>query len=63
MKNERCCGTCRFHRNARIANDEKAWLCSNVDSDCCGAVTGYEDGCFDWREKNEHDYTFRATGK
>lgn len=48
MENERCCGTCRFHRNARITKDEKAWLCSNVDSDCCGAVTSYEDGCFDW---------------
>ena len=51
MENERCCGTCTYHRNGQINENEREWMCGNVDSDNCGAVTRYEDSCFDWEER------------
>ena len=44
MENDRCCGTCEFHRYY-----DGEWICCNVDSDNNGLETAYDDrGCYDW---------------
>ena len=52
MVEGRCCGTCRFHRYDKDAQD---WMCTNLDSESFADYTGYEDGvfCQDWKAREQ----------
>lgn len=45
--NEKC-GNCIWHENFEGTMD---WICTNEDSDCCGAVTSYNDHCTDYEPR------------
>lgn len=44
---EKCCGTCRFHRYSQEMQD---WWCANHDAEDYTDFTGYRDGkdCENW---------------
>ena len=50
MENEKCCGTCQYHRT----DADGEWICTNVDSDNNGIPTAYDDtGCFDYEKREK----------
>ena len=48
MDEERCCGTCRYHRHEDV---DDGWVCVNADSDFCTEWTDYEDCCDEWETR------------
>lgn len=48
MKEDKCCGTCKYHRFNK--NDDE-WVCLCPDSYYFGDYTEYDDKCEDWEGK------------
>lgn len=47
--NNKCCGTCKFHRT----DDNGEWVCVNDLSEYYALETDYSDMCVDWTGKDE----------
>lgn len=43
---EEICGKCVHHRKQ---NEE--WVCTNIESECYGCWTEYEDGCDEFEDR------------
>lgn len=50
MKENKCCGTCKWHK---CEGDTGIWKCTNVDSDADECFTRYGDTCIDWEGKDD----------
>lgn len=50
-EDNKCCGTCFFHKLENAKLDE--WSCDNHDGEYFGDYTEYNDKCPDWRDKGD----------
>lgn len=52
MTNEKCCGTCKYHRHEDI---DDGWVCVNDRSEYCADWTEYSDSCEAWEERERNE--------
>lgn len=45
MSNDKCCGTCKYHRYDDIGDD---WVCVNDQSEYYADWIEYDDSCDEW---------------
>lgn len=50
-KEEKCCGTCTWHKPSWKTGHLQGYHCTNEESEGYGLQTDYEDECMDWEEK------------
>ena len=55
MKEEKCCGTCRYHSPCDLKRGQRKpdWMCVGMDSEYFGEYTAYDDSCEEWEGRNE----------
>lgn len=49
MDKEKCCGTCKYHRQDDTFKED--WVCVNADSEYRADFTDYEHVCDEWEER------------
>ena len=49
MREEQCCGTCKFH----MKENEEDYICTNGDSEYVADWTEYNHTCDEWEEREQ----------